>query len=179
MTDEAAEFRAEVSAMWAEKRATRLAEALAVLARRDVFHIVDHWVLFDVNAFDVLQGYYSADDVCAYLECRAGFRLTRLHFAQAKELAAELLDERSRHLKAMRDSIRPTLEEVPRVTNEEAVRRVICADRENKQTLDLEMRNLYIYWANGVESEHKTPDPKHVLRRREPQHGKRHQGYGY
>jgi len=179
MTDEAAEFRAEVSAMWAEKRANRLAEAAAEAARRDVFPIVDVWVLFCHNAFDVLEGYYRPGWVGDYLKHRAGFRLTGLHYDQAKKLATELLDERRQHLQAMRDRFRPTLEAMPRMTNEEAMRRVICAQRENRETLSLEMRNLHIYWLYGVESEHKTPDPKHVLRRREPQHGKRHQGYGY
>ena len=177
--EDEAQSRAEVSAMWAERRANRLAEAAAEAARRDVFHYVTHWVLFNVNAFDLLQGYYQAGVVCEYIEAKADFRLTSLHFEQAKELARELLEERRQHLEAMRAKFRPVLEEMPRMTNEEAMRQVICAQRGSNQTLALEMRNLYIYRLNDVESEHKTPDPKHVLRRREPQHGKRHQGYGY
>lgn len=170
----------KVAAMeWAYKR-----------ARREIEHMVRECVDF-AGADSIILGQYSGRVASSYVESRLK-NCTAIHLEAAEDYGNELFDKRRKELIELRETKRAALEKEQAEEKERALiwrfessspaeqrRQVILSYREANDQLSIDMRNLYIYWLHDVESEHKTPDPKHVLRRREAQHGKRHQGYGY
>tara|TARA_Y100001938_G_scaffold7862_1_gene9638 strand:+ start:170 stop:712 length:543 start_codon:yes stop_codon:yes gene_type:complete len=173
------EGRRQASMQWAYKRAQREIEQM-------VQQCVDYF-----GAYSILEGEYDGRIAASWVEWRFK-NCTDLHLEAAKDYGDYLFDQRRKELIARQEKARIALEKERAGEQERTLlerfealspvqqrRCVIRSYRKANDQLSIDMRNLYIYWLYDVESEHKTPDPKHVLRRREPQHGKRYQGYGY